>query len=82
MKEHLFDGSVMNNGKVDVPLLLLGLMYRNVSCSMEVEPGEKTNAPLHLIQSPLGIQELNRVEELINGLSVPHLSLYIKQGPD
>ena len=68
--DHLSDDSLIESGKVDGPLLLLGLMYREVSHCMEVEPGENT-APSHLVDSPLGIDELNQIEDLINGLVVP-----------
>ena len=69
--DHLSDESLMESGKVDAPLLLLGLIYREVSRCMEVEPGENTTAPSHLVDSPLGIDELNQIEDLINGLVVP-----------
>jgi hypothetical protein len=58
----------MINGKIDAPLLLLGLMYREVSRAVEVEPGAKTGGPRHLLNSPLGIQELEELQTLINGL--------------
>ena len=68
--DHLSDDSLIESGKVDGPLLLLGLIYREVSCCMEVEPGENTTAPSYLVDSPLGINELNQIEDLINGLVV------------
>ena len=64
--DHLSDESLMESGKVDAPLLLFGLIYREVSRCMEVEPGENTTAP-----SPLGINELNEIEDFINGLVIP-----------
>ena len=69
--DHLSDESLMESGKVDAPLLLLGLIYREVSHCMEVEPGENMTAPSHLVDSPLGIRELNQIEDFINGLVVP-----------
>ena len=68
---HLSDESLMESGKVDAPLLLLGLIYREVSCCMEVEPGENMTAPSHLVDSPLGINKLNEIEDFINGFVVP-----------
>ena len=68
--DHLSEESLMESGKVDAPLLLFGLIYREVSRSMEVEPGENTSAPTHLVDSPLGISELNELEEFINGLDI------------
>ena len=47
---------------VDAPLLLLGLLYREVCQAMEVESGDET-APAHLIDSPLGIKELDQIEK-------------------
>ena len=52
----------------------LGLIYREVSHSMEVEPGENTTDPTHLVDSLLGISELNELEEFINGLVIPSSS--------
>ena len=45
--DHLSDDSLIESGKVDGPLLLLGLIYREVSHCMEVEPGENMTAPSH-----------------------------------
>ena len=69
--DHISDESLMESGKVDGTLLLLGLIYREVSRCMEVKPGENTTAPSHLVDSPLGIDELNQIDDLINGLVVP-----------
>ena len=69
--DHLSDESLMESGKVDAPLLLLGLIYREVSCCMEVESGENMTAPSHLVDSPLGINKLNEIEDFINGFVVP-----------
>ena len=68
--DHLSEESLMESGKVDAPLLLLGLIYREVSHSMEVEPGENTSTPTHLVDSSLGISELNELEKFINGLVI------------
>ena len=68
--DHLSEESLMESGKVDAPFLLLKLIYREVSRSMKVEPGENTSAPTHLVDSPLGISELNELEEFINGLFI------------
>jgi hypothetical protein len=71
-KEDLLDHSILESGKIDAPLLLLGLIYREVSRALEAEPGTPTDAPSHLIDSPLGVLELNKVDTLINGLSFDH----------
>ena len=49
--DHFSEESLMESGKVDVSLLLLGLIYRKVNHSMEVEPGENTTAPFHWVDS-------------------------------
>lgn len=53
---------------IDPPLLLLGLVYREVCRAMEAEPGEETTAPAHLINSPLGVKQLNEIEKVLNDL--------------
>ena len=51
------------NGKIDAPLLLLGLMYQEAAYAMEIEPGD-TKVPVHLAGSPFGIKELNKIESI------------------
>lgn len=58
------------NGTIDAPLLLLGLMYREASRAMEIEPGVETNVPVHLSQSPFGIKELNKIESIFGKVSL------------
>jgi hypothetical protein len=53
------------NGGIDAPLLLLGLMYWEASRAMEVEPRAATDAPVHLSESPFGIKELNKIESML-----------------
>jgi len=67
----LWDSSVFQEEIVDAPLLLLGLLFREVSRAIEVEPGEHTKYPQQLVDSPLGIQELNEIEEVINEVPLP-----------
>lgn len=64
-------GSGLEGGKIDAPLLLLGLMYREVSRSMEIEPGAPTKASNHLINSLFGIQEVNKIERLMDSVHLP-----------
>jgi hypothetical protein len=54
------------NGRIDAPLLLLGLMYREASRAMEVEPGAATDVLVHLSKSPFGIKELKKIESMLN----------------
>jgi hypothetical protein len=54
--EALKECVLSQNGGIDAPLLLLGLMYREASCAMEVEPGAATDAPVHLFESSFGIK--------------------------
>ena len=68
-KDALKDPSVIKGGKVDAPLLLLGLMYREVTRALEVEPGEPGEYPPHLITSPFGRKEIDEMVRLLNGVS-------------
>jgi hypothetical protein len=60
--------SVLNDGKVDAPLLLLGLVYREVSLALEIEPGVPNSYPDHLSNSPFGIRQINEIEKLLDGV--------------
>ena len=37
---------LLKDGRIDAPLLLLGLMYREASRAMEIEPGAATDIPV------------------------------------
>ena len=56
----------LEDGRIDAPLLLLGLMYREASHAMEIEPGAATDIPVHLSESPFGIKELNKIKSMIS----------------
>lgn len=71
MKEDLGDSSVLERGKIDAPLLLMGLVYRELSRSMEVEPGAPTKAPDHLASSIFGIREMGEIEDLLDNVDLP-----------
>jgi hypothetical protein len=71
VEKDLGDASVLEKGKIDAPLLLLGLMYREVSRSMEIEPDAPTRAPVHLVNSPFGIKEIKKIERIINSVVLP-----------
>lgn len=66
----LNDPSVLEGKKLDATLLLLGLMYREVSTVMELEPDAPSMAPLHFVNSPYGIKELQQIETLINSVNI------------
>jgi hypothetical protein len=63
--EALKECVLLQNGRIDAPLLLLGLMYREASCAMEVEPGAATDVPVHLSELPFGIKEPNKIESML-----------------
>jgi hypothetical protein len=69
VKASFREPSVLEDGKIDSPLLLLGLMYREVSRAMEIEPGDSTNHPTQLINSPFGIKEVKEITTLINSVA-------------
>jgi len=71
VKDTLDDPSIFDDRKVDAPLLLLGLLFREVSRAMEIEPGEPTRYPPQLVHSPFGIEEMNQIEEIINTVVIP-----------
>jgi hypothetical protein len=71
LENALGDSAIFESGKIDAPLLFLGLMFREVSRSMEMEPGAETKAPAQLVNSPFGIEEMNRMEILIDSISPP-----------
>jgi hypothetical protein len=52
-------------------LFLFGLIFREVSRSLEMEPDAPTKAPAHLVKSPFGIKELREIEKLMNGVCIP-----------
>jgi hypothetical protein len=70
-KKALAESTALEGGNIDAPLLLLGLMYREVSRAVEIEPGAPTDSPDHLIQSKFGIQQLNKILSLIKSVVVP-----------
>ena len=70
LKDSLCNPSVLEGGKVDAPLLLLGLMYQEICCAMEMEPDAPTGAPKSLINSPFGIKELKEIEAVLDNVVV------------
>jgi hypothetical protein len=68
VRDELGDPSV--GERIDAPLLLLGLIYREVSRTMEAEPDGSTSVPSYLANSPLGVQHLEELGNLINGLTI------------
>jgi hypothetical protein len=70
LERDLGNAKVVEEGKIDAPLLLLGLMYREVSRSMEVEPDAPSKHPEQLVASKFGIKEVKKIERLLNGLNI------------
>jgi hypothetical protein len=66
VRKDLTDSLKAKASNIDGPLLLFGLLYREVSRAIEAEPDGETAAPAHLINSPLGIKELNQIEKALN----------------
>lgn len=61
--EALGDSVLSDNGRIDAPLLLLGLMYREACRALEIEPGD-TKVPVHLAESDFGVKELQKIESV------------------
>jgi hypothetical protein len=64
--EALKECVLLQNGRIDAPLLLLGLMYWEASCAMKVEPRAATNVPVYLSELPFGVKELNKIESMLS----------------
>ena len=71
VKDALDDSSIFEDRNVDAPLLLLGLLFREVSRAMEIEVGEPTHYPQQLVHSSLGIREMKMIEEMLNKVTLP-----------
>jgi hypothetical protein len=56
---------------IDAPLLLVGLMFREISRAIEVEEGEDSKLPKQLVESSLGIREMQKIEEMLEAISLP-----------
>jgi hypothetical protein len=67
----LADSAIFESGKIDAPLLLLGLVHREVSRAFEVEPGGDANLPDHLVESSLGMDEIRKIESLLGKVHLP-----------
>jgi hypothetical protein len=65
------DSATFSDSKVDAPLLLVGLMFREVSRAMEMEPGGDDKYPAHLNNSPFGILQIQKIEKLIDAIVIP-----------
>lgn len=66
-KKAFKDDSVLEGGKIDAPLLMVGLMYREVVRAMETEDDDG-KSPEHLVNSPFGGDQLRKLETLINSV--------------
>ena len=60
----------MTSGKIDGPLLLLGLLYREVRHVIEAEPGDDSGVPSHIFNFPLGVKELDEIEGFLDEVSI------------
>lgn len=52
-------------------LLLVGLMYREASRAMEMEPEGDGKSPVHLVNSSIGLPQVKKIETLIKAVVVP-----------
>ena len=69
-KEDLSDVTLVTSGKIDGPLLLLGLLYREVRRVIEAKPGDDSGVPSHIFNSPLGVKELDEIEGFLEEVSI------------
>lgn len=70
-RESLRKRSTFDGKKIDSPLLLLGLAYREISRGIEIEPGAPTEYPDQLVHSSFGIDQLDEIQKLLKEVSVP-----------
>jgi hypothetical protein len=67
--------SVFEDMSMDAPLLLVGLMFREISRAIEVEEGEDSKEdsklPKQLVNSSLGVREMDKIEEMLEAISLP-----------
>jgi hypothetical protein len=70
VREDLENPVILESGKIDSPLLLLGLIYQEVSRVMELEPGNPPNLPSRLINSPFGINEVDKIRNFLNDVDL------------
>ena len=71
VKDALNDSAVVEDRTIDAPLLLLGLTFWEISRAMEIEDGEPTNHPQHLVASTLGIGEMQKIEKMLESVTLP-----------
>jgi hypothetical protein len=69
LKTSLADESVFD--KIDAPLLLFGLVYREVFRAIEKEPDDGKEVPIYLQHSKFGIAELKKMEKVLKGVHIP-----------
>jgi hypothetical protein len=66
------DNEIFQSGKIDSVLLLFGLMYREASRAMEMEPGESDSRfPIYLVNSKLGFPQVEKLRNFINNVEPP-----------
>ena len=53
-----------------MPLLLVGLMYREAGRAQECEKGDG-KSPEYLFSSPLGLPQMEKLASLINSVVLP-----------
>ena len=75
VKKALTDG-VLEDGKIDPPLLLIGLMYRESSRAIEMEPGGDGKSSEYLVNSPFRLPQIKKtqikkLEKLLEGIVLP-----------
>jgi hypothetical protein len=71
LKKDLGNASVLESGKIDGPLLLFGLIFREVSRAIETEPDAPGESPEYLAHSPFDIQDMLKIEEMIDNMVLP-----------
>lgn len=70
-RDTLKESTVFEDRTIDAPLLLFGLAFREVSRAMEMEGRGPDKYPDHLRDSDLGVADMNRMEQMMELISVP-----------
>lgn len=71
LRHTLKESTVFEDRTIDAPLLFFGLAFREVSRAMEREGRGPDKYPDHLRDSTLGVADSERMEEMMESITLP-----------